>query len=168
MHEKRKEISLASVQDQRRARTPSDLDVGVAVSQVEHIEAILSTVPAEIISRRAIESQSYARALFYWERFMRQANHFETTSVMTDSRRSHFQRLQDIYTQIDEPDSIEGISSHLGFYNIEQQILEDRKAGRWDAVQTWYDLRLRDEPDNREFQIQFLNSLKASGRYGKV
>ena len=108
MHEKRKEISLASVQDQRRARTASELDVGVAVSQVEHIEAILSTIPADIISRRAVESQSYARALFYWERFMRQANYFETASVMTDSRRSHYQRLQDIYTQIDEPDSIEG------------------------------------------------------------
>jgi serine/threonine-protein kinase ATR len=74
--------------------------------------------------------------------------------------------LQFIYAQIDEPDSIEGISAHLQVLNSDQQIMEHRKAGRWTAAQSWYEITLADRPDDTETQINLLTCLKESGQYG--
>lgn len=77
-----------------------------------------------------------------------------------------YQRLQDIYSQIDEPDGIEGISSHLSALNIDQQVLEHRKAGRWATAQSWYELQLEKEPDNVDAQWNLVTCLKESGQQG--
>ncbi|GAB1209571.1 hypothetical protein APSETT445_008352 [Aspergillus pseudonomiae] len=77
-----------------------------------------------------------------------------------------FQRLQDIYSQIDEPDGIEGISNHLHALNIDQQVLEHRKAGRWATAQSWYELQLEKEPNNVDAQWNLLTCLKESGQQG--
>ena len=79
-----------------------------------------------------------------------------------------YERLQEVYTQIDEPDGIEGISAHLQVLNIDQQILEHRKAGRWTAAQSWYELLLAERPDDLEVQYDLLTSLKESGQHGEV
>lgn len=75
--------------------------------------------------------------------------------------------MQDIYSQIDEPDGIEGISSHLSALNIDQQILEHRKAGRLATAQSWYELQLEKEPHNLEAQWNLVTCLKESGQQGK-
>lgn len=77
------------------------------------------------------------------------------------------EHLQDIYTQIDEPDGIEGISAHLHVLNIDQQILEHRKAGRWTAAQSWYELQLSEKPDDTDVKANLLTCLKESGQYGR-
>ena len=166
MHEKKKEVAVANVQDTRRGRPSSDLDLNGAVAQIQRIQTTLSMIPAETISRRAVECRSFARALFYWEQYIRQQKQLSTTPPLAEANYLLYEKLQDIYTQIDEPDGIEGISSHLEILNIEQQVLEHRKAGRWTAVQSWYELCLNEQPDNGEVQRQLLNSLKASGQYG--
>lgn len=167
MHEKKKEVAVAGVQNTGRGRLASDLDLGDAVAQVQRIETILAMIPAETISRRAVECRSFARALFHWEQFIRQQKQLTTAPTLAEADYLLYEKLQDIYTQIDEPDGIEGISSHLKILNVEQQVLEHRKAGRWTAVQSWYELCLSEQPDNGEVQRQLLNSLKASGQYGK-
>ncbi|KMU90524.1 kinase rad3 [Coccidioides immitis H538.4] len=131
--------------------------------QVKRVEALLSSIPAEVISRRAVECKSYARALFHWEQYIRQ----QRSKTVTDSSEleSLYQKLQDIYTQIDEPDGIEGISSHLHVLNIDQQILEHRKAGRWVAAQTWYELQLNKTPEDIDVQMNLLTCLKESGQH---
>ncbi|RQM07136.1 hypothetical protein DH86_00003467, partial [Scytalidium sp. 3C] len=75
------------------------------------------------------------------------------------------ERLQEIYTQIDEPDGIEGISAHLPVLNIEQQILGHRKAGRWSAAQSWYEIKLAENPKDYEAQSSLLTCLKESGQH---
>jgi serine/threonine-protein kinase ATR len=71
-----------------------------------------------------------------------------------------YERLQDIYSQIDEPDGIEGISSHLSALSIDQQVLEHRKAGRWATAQSWYELELEKEPENIDAQWNLVTCLK--------
>jgi serine/threonine-protein kinase ATR len=71
-----------------------------------------------------------------------------------------YERLQEIYTQIDEPDGIEGISAHLHVLNIDQQIIEHRKAGRWTAAQSWYELLLNDRPEDVDVQVNLLTCLR--------
>uniref|UniRef100_A0A0D2XGS3 non-specific serine/threonine protein kinase n=1 Tax=Fusarium oxysporum (strain Fo5176) TaxID=660025 RepID=A0A0D2XGS3_FUSOF len=66
------------------------------------------------------------------------------------------QKLQDIYANVDEPDGLDGISAHLQVLDINQQILSHRKAGRWTAVQSWYEMQLAENPVNTDIQIDLL------------
>jgi serine/threonine-protein kinase ATR len=137
---------------------PSPPDPGI-----QRVSELLSAIPAEVISRRAVECESYSRALFHWEQHIRQLR--ETNSNKIDMN-PLLQRLQDIYTQIDEPDGIEGIAAHLHVLDIDQQILGHRKAGRWTAAQTWYEIQLAEDPQDVDVQINLLHCLKESGQHG--
>ena len=131
--------------------------------QIRRVEGVLAMIPAEVISRRAVECRSYARALFHWEQYIRQGRR----SPEPPDMESLFTRLQDIYTQIDEPDGIEGISAHLQVLNIDQQILQHRNAGRWTAAQSWYEIQLAEQPNDIDVQVNLLTCLKESGQHGE-
>jgi serine/threonine-protein kinase ATR len=134
--------------------------------QVQQVEQVLQMVPAEIISQRAVECKSFPRALFHWERCIRQERGQPGSANNLSVMDALYQRLQAIYTQIDEPDGIEGISVYLHVLNIDQQILEHRKAGRWIAAQSWFELQLAEKPDDVDAQINLLTCLKESGQHG--
>ena len=162
MQEKKKQMAQPSSTNNRANQVPSQIEREAGMAQISSVESVLSMIPAEIISRRAVECKSYARALFHWEQHIRQI----VTSKPEDGVEPLYQRLQDIYTQIDEPDGIEGISAHLQVLNIDQQVLEHREAGRWSAVQSWYELLLTERPHDLEIQYSLLASLKESGQHG--
>jgi serine/threonine-protein kinase ATR len=82
-------------------------------------------------------------------------------------RKRLLNQLQEIYTQIDEPDGLEGISARLQVLDVNQQILGHKKAGRWSAAQTWYEIKLAEEPNNVDTQVDLLTCLKQSGQHGK-
>lgn len=152
----------------KTGRGISEDDEMNAIKQISRVEGILQLIPAEIISRRAVECGSYARALFHWEEYFRQQRDMKAESNQPFSEKDELlQHLQMIYAHIDEPDCIEGISAHLKVLNPEQQIIEDRKAGRWTAAQSWYELALTERPNDVETQINLLTCLKESGQYGK-
>jgi serine/threonine-protein kinase ATR len=46
--------------------------------------------------------------------------------------------------------------------------MEDRKAGRWTAAQSWYEIALAEKPNDIETQVNLLTCLKESGQYGKL
>ena len=162
MQEKKKEMAQPSTTHNRTHPIPSELEYETGMARISSVEAILSMIPAEVISRRAVDCKSYARALFHWEQHIREFN----ASKPKDDLEPLYQRLQDIYTQIDEPDGIEGISAHLQVLNIDQQVLEHRKAGRWTAVQSWYELLLTERPHDLDIQFSLMTSLKESGQHG--
>lgn len=134
-------------------------------TQMKNVEQILSSIPPEVISKRAVECKSFSRALFHWEQYIRQRKS-STEKTKEAQLEPLYQRLQYIYTQIDEPDGIEGISSHLHVFNIDQQVLEHRTTGRWAAAQSWYELQLDEEPDNSDAQLKLFTCLKESGQQG--
>ncbi|KAJ5778568.1 hypothetical protein N7520_001814 [Penicillium odoratum] len=136
-------------------------------SQIKSAETLLAAIPPEIISKRAVECKSYSRALFHWEQYIRRCNS-QLDSTEGSGSDLLYQRLQDIYSQIDEPDGIEGISSHLSALNVDQQVLEHRKAGRWATAQSWYELQLEKEPDNFEAQWNLVTCLKESGQQDAI
>lgn len=84
-----------------------------------------------------------------------------------DDHSKMMKRLQDIYAHIDEPDGLEGLSARLQILDIDQQVLGHRKAGRWTAAQTWYEIRLAAEPDNSDVQHDLLTCLKQTGQHGE-
>ncbi|OAA55658.1 Protein kinase-like domain protein [Cordyceps fumosorosea ARSEF 2679] len=130
--------------------------------QVANIQAVLDSIPAELISERATDCNEYARALFHLEQHVQK---MEQQKCAPGDRDRMLQKLQDIYANIDEPDGLEGISAHLHALDINQQILGHKKAGRWTAAQTWYEIELAEKPDNVDVQVELLNCLKQAGQY---
>ena len=124
----------------------------------------MDSIPAELISQRAADSNEYARALFHLEQH---AQKMEQQKREPGDRTKLLERLQEIYANIDEPDGLEGISSHLPALDITQQILSHKKAGRWSAAKTWYEMELAEQPNNVDTQVELLNCLKQAGQHGK-
>lgn len=169
LQEKRKAVAEARVMAGKTGRGVSEDEEMNAIKQISRVEGILQIIPAEVISRRAVECGSYARALFHWEQYYREQEQMKVEASKPFSERDELlQHLQMIYSHIDEPDSIEGISAHLKVLNPEQQIVEDRKAGRWTAAQSWYEIALAENPDDTETQINLLTCLKESGQYDSI
>lgn len=162
--ERKKVISVPKASTSRSSSSSDAIDV--AAAQIHRVEAIISMIPAEIIARRAVDCKSYARALFYWEQHIREQRLNHSDGESNEDLEPLYERLQQIYTQIDEPDGIEGISSHLQVLDIDQQILEHRKAGRWTAAQSWYELLLNERPEDPDVQYNLLTCLKESGQHG--
>lgn len=125
---------------------------------------LLESLPAKIISNRAVDCQSYARALYHWEANIRKERDELPDLPVNPNDLEH---LQKIYTQIDEPDGIEGIAAHLHVLDIDQQVLGHRKAGRWTAAQSWYEIKLAENPKDTETQVNLVQCMKESGHYGE-
>ncbi|KAK3987423.1 hypothetical protein QBC44DRAFT_351810 [Cladorrhinum sp. PSN332] len=127
------------------------------------VYGVVHSVDPELISRRALDCGEYARALFWLEPHIEQRD----ASATPDEEDNHRLRtsLQKIYTEIDEPDSLEGISAHFAAVTLDQEALNHRKAGRWTAAQSWYEIRHAESPDDPEIQVDLLSCLKESGQY---
>ena len=167
MQEKKKEMANIRSPGVRVSHVPSEAELEQDAIHISSVEAMLNLIPADIISRRAIECKSYARALFHWEQYIRQQRQIRLETDKVVDLEPYYERLQDIYTEIDEPDGIEGISAHLQVLNIDQQILQYRKAGRWTAAQSWYELLLTERPDDLDVQHNLLTCLKECGQHGE-
>jgi DNA-binding transcriptional MerR regulator len=167
LQEKRKAASEARILAGKTGRGISESEEMEAMQQISAVEGLLQKIPAKIISQRAVECGSYARALFHWEQYYREEQAKAEAKQGYYAKDDLLQHLQFIYAQIDEPDSIEGIAAHLQVLNPEQQIMEHRKAGRWTAAQSWYELALAERPNDPETQVDLLTCLKESGQYGK-
>ncbi|KIX02531.1 uncharacterized protein Z518_08472 [Rhinocladiella mackenziei CBS 650.93] len=152
--QKRKQYALALAKSDRGYTDPL---LESSAAQIRNIEKVLEQIPPDILARRALECKSYSRALFHWEQHIRK--------LKADDIEAELRRLQDIYAQIDEPDSVEGISSRIHVLDIEQQVLEHKKAGRWTAAQSWYEMQLVSHPDDVDVQKNLMDCLKESGQY---
>ena len=166
MQEKKKDLSGSRPVGSRGGRAAAEQAEAHSL-QISNVEALLSQIPADVISRRATECKSFSRALFHWEQYIRQERQKHIELSREFDPEPLYDRLQDIYTQIDEPDGVEGISAHLHVLNLDQQILEHRRAGRWTAAQSWYEMSLNERPKEPEIQYNLLTCLKESGQYGK-
>ncbi|KAL2269062.1 hypothetical protein VTJ83DRAFT_3908 [Remersonia thermophila] len=128
---------------------------------IRWVEGLISSLDPELISQRAVDCNEYARALFFLE------PHIQSREKKADKEEKDrlLQSLQSIYTQVDDPDGLEGVSAHLQHVTLDQQALNHRKAGRWTAAQTWYEIRLAECPDDADIQIDLLTCLKESGQH---
>ncbi|KAF2733102.1 hypothetical protein EJ04DRAFT_295336 [Polyplosphaeria fusca] len=168
LQEKKKSVHETRIMAGKTGRGISEMDEIKNIEQISCVERLIEMIPAEVISRRAVECGSYARALYSWEEYFRQERAKAETKGTVFVQDEFLQHLQFIYAQIEEPDSMEGISTHLKILNPEQEVMEHRKAGRWTAAQSWYELSLADKPNDTETQLDLLTCLKESGQYDSI
>lgn len=143
----------------------SDQNYAASEVEIERVGGMLTAIPAKTIAQRAVDVGSYARAVFYWEQHIRTTRE-DPTKTEKDVNPLLYD-LQKMYAQIDDPDAIEGLSAQLHVLDINQQILGHRKAGRWNAAQTWYEIKLAEDPTDVDTQVNLLQCLKESGQHGK-
>ncbi|KAF2398341.1 hypothetical protein EJ06DRAFT_538889 [Trichodelitschia bisporula] len=167
IQEKRRITESESI-NSRMASTSAETDALQEMAHISKVEMVLSGIPPVVLSRRAVQCRSYARALFHWEVHLRELKEKAALQGQQADTTDDLQRLQYIYEQIEEPDGIEGISAHLHILDPAQQVLEHKRAGRWTAAQSWYELSLAEKPDDQALQFELLNCLKASGRYDSL
>jgi serine/threonine-protein kinase ATR len=168
LQEKKKALTLVVTGNSRSHITPADFDELRETAHISSVERILTGIPAAAISRRAVQCRSYARALFHWEQHIRQIGDTAKRGKQElTSMEEEFKHLQHIYAQIDEPDAVEGISTRLQILDPEQQVLEYKRAGRWTAAQSWYEIALANKVSDPPLEVDLFNCLKSSGRYGR-
>ncbi len=134
--------------------------------QIVRVVKFIDAAPAALIARRAVDCGQYPRALFHLEPYLQSIKALVPTETRSPDADQLLSELQYIYSQIDEPDSLEGLFAHLPSIHLDQQIMGHRKAGRWTAAQTWYEIRLAKDPGNVDVQLDLLTCLKESGQHG--
>ena len=146
----------------RAGHSPDDEEEMAGHSQISTVESVVLCVPADIIAQRAIECGSYARALFHWENHIRERS--ERGQLDVQAHDEMYRRLQSIYSEIDEPDGMDGIAAYISALTPEQQAAQDLRAGRWSAAQSWYEIELAHNPDDRDMRVGLLTCLQRSGQ----
>ncbi|KAK3703151.1 serine/threonine-protein kinase M1 [Vermiconidia calcicola] len=171
LQEKKKTLGETRSAAYRTGHSPGDFDEIKDMAQIDTVEQFLASIPAEVIATQAVLCGSYARALFNWEQYIRGQGSLIPSSRTPQKSPNHemlYDKLQDIYAQIDEPDGLEGISAHLAFLTEEQQAMQHAKAGRWTAAQVWYEAQLAESPQDVETEDNLLKCLRETGRYAPL
>lgn len=168
LREKRKNLSETRTAAYKTGISPNEFDEDKAMGQIDTIEAFLASIPAKIVAQQAVECRSFSRALFYWDQHIRQKRSIIPSKTLTTEDEDLYATLQDIYTQIDEPDGLEGIAAHLPFVTELQTAINHSKAGRWTAAQAWFELQLADQPDNALLQHNVLECFRETGQYAPL
>ena len=162
--EKKRMVSQMRVTAMRAGRDPDELELATINGHVDSVERVITSIPANITAQRAIECGSYARALFHWEQYIRSRKQEDQSKEDQDGM---YQRLQSIYSQIDEPDGLDGIAAQFSILTPEQQAVQHRRAGRWSAAQSWYDIESVQKPFDSNVQLGLLSCFQESGQYSR-
>lgn len=161
-----KSNTLKARQHDRNYSVEDDTEVSLAS---ESVRTILKAIPPKLMGERSLEFKSYPRSLLYWEQHIRHEREsmVQLYQNATDEKNQEqlYEKLQQIYTHIDEPDGMSGISTMLPALDLDQQVLEYRKAGKWTAVQNWYELLVDTCPGKVNVQVDLIGALSESGHH---
>lgn len=128
------------------------------------VDSVLSNIDQELMAKAAFQSNAYARSLMGFERHIGSLR--ERNAKPAEVQRC-YERLHEIYANLDEPDSMEGVSTLILSPTLEHQIRQHESTGRWTSAQSCWELRLQQNPDNLDHHIGLLRCLRNLGHYGE-
>jgi serine/threonine-protein kinase ATR len=131
-------------------------------SASERVLCFLGNISFLALADCAFNCGDYSRSLLYYEKHIREISDSGDEVQLQDL----YSRLQLIYSNLDEPDSILGISTKIIHPSIEQQLLEHQSLGNWDMALNCYELI--DCKKNKELIIGRINCLKNLGQLRKL
>ncbi|KAK9480237.1 hypothetical protein V1514DRAFT_359878 [Lipomyces japonicus] len=127
--------------------------------EIKKTMTIVESVPVEVMGNKAFECNSFARSLYYYELFARECRGDKI------KMNEIFIKLQMIYSKLKSPDSVQGISLQLMSAGLDQQILENEAAGKWDIAESCYEVLVRNSPNDMDSETGLMNCLRSSHRY---
>ncbi|KAF9450926.1 hypothetical protein P691DRAFT_724995 [Macrolepiota fuliginosa MF-IS2] len=130
--------------------------------QLMRIDSILSSIDHHLMAQAAFRCKAFARSLMNFER---QIVSLKERSPKSKDLPEYYERLHEIYAQLDEPDGMEGVSTLILSPSLEHQIRQHESTGRWTSAQSCWEVRLQQSPDNVEFHLGLLRCLRNLGHY---
>lgn len=130
------------------------------------VDSLLSSIDHELIAKAAFECKAFARSLMGFER---QIQFRQASGVPNDDPelQAYYERLHEIYSHLDEPDGMEGVTCCVLDSSLKHQIRQHESTGRWTSAQSCWEVRLQESPDNLEFHQGLMRCLRNLGHYGK-
>ncbi|KAJ7771049.1 hypothetical protein DFH07DRAFT_734832 [Mycena maculata] len=154
----RQELSTKK-QDNKRSRSTG---TNPLEEQLLRVDSILSSINENLMAKAALKCKAYARSLMNFER---QIVTLREQSPHNKDLPAYYERLHEIYSHIDQPDGMEGVSTLILSPSLEHQIRQHESTGRWTSAQSCWEVRLQQSPDNLEFHLGLLRCLRNLGHY---
>ncbi|KAJ3367313.1 serine/threonine-protein kinase M1, partial [Kappamyces sp. JEL0680] len=129
--------------------------------EAHNLDSFLKRIPQSMIAKSAIQTKSYARALMHYELYFR----YERLSKSNHELQPLYCDLQDIYAQLEDVDSLQGLASKLEYQSLDQQIAVHEVNGEWMSAHSCYEVLLQSSPTNSKYQHGLLNALQNMGHY---
>ena len=133
--------------------------------QLLRLDSILSSIDQSLMAKAAFQCKAFARSLMNFEQ---QVVTIQGRTTDSKDLPSYYEKLHEIYAQLDEPDGMEGISTLILSPSLEHQIRQHESTGRWTSAQSCWEVRLQESPDNVNFHLGLLRCLRNLGHYGEV
>lgn len=128
------------------------------------VEAVLTSVETELLANAALQSKAYARSLRNFEQRIVQLKREKREN---SELQTYYERLHEIYADLDEPDGMEGVSTFVIAPSLEHQIREHESTGRWTSAQSCWEVRLQQSPEDLALHEGLLRCLRNLGHYGE-
>jgi serine/threonine-protein kinase ATR len=148
----------------RRSRSVAAGGLEAARLAMARVESIISAIPQDLMANAAFRCKAFARALLNFEK--RVVSLKNTNKRSDDDLQDIYERLHEIYADLDEPDGMEGISAKIISPTLAHQIREHETTGRWTSAQSCWELRLQLNSNDAESHIGLLKCLLNLGHYG--
>ncbi|KAH8118429.1 hypothetical protein DFH11DRAFT_1686601 [Phellopilus nigrolimitatus] len=158
----RQEISMKRSESKRSRH---NYILNEAELQVTRVDSILASIDQVLVAKAAFECKSYARSLMNFEK---QIVSLRSRGTSRDDLQVYYDRLHEIYSHLDEPDGMEGISAFISLPSIEHQIRQHESTGRWTSAQSCWELRLQQSPDKLDYHLGLLRCLRNLGHYDSL
>ncbi|KAG6335950.1 hypothetical protein ID866_3139 [Astraeus odoratus] len=158
----RQDVSSKKAESNKRARAQNAL--AQSEEQLVRVDSLLSSINHDLMAKAALQCKSYARSLMNFERqivALREREPLVSNKTLTP----YYERLHEIYSYLDEPDGMEGISTLILSPSLEHQIRQHESTGRWTAAQSCWEVRLQQSPNNLDFHLGLLHCLRNLGHY---
>lgn len=157
-------LSQSSVYKQQKSKDQSSnslTDQDQLLVQCKYVSELLSAIPKVTLARASFRCQAYARSLMYFESYVRDKSGAfnpaaERSGIFEDEDVSH---LMEIYSCLDEPDGLSGLSCLSKSLRLQDQLLINKKAGNWADVLTSCEQALQMEPTSVQRHSDVLNCL---------
>ncbi|KAG2115849.1 uncharacterized protein F5147DRAFT_751291 [Suillus discolor] len=146
----------------RRSRGNSEF--AIRQQQLIRVDSVLSSIDHELMAKAALQCRAHARSLMNFEKRIVSMRERQPPPPATDFT-PYYERLHEIYAQLDQPDGMEGISTLILSPSLEHQIRQHESTGRWTAAQSCWEVRLQQQPDNLDFHLGLLRCLRNLGHY---
>jgi serine/threonine-protein kinase ATR len=131
--------------------------------QLMQVDSLITSIDRDLMSTAAFNCRSYARALMTLEQLIASRKEVQATEA---GLQLYYERLHLIYSHLDEPDGMEGVSTKVLAPSLEHQIREHESTGRWTSAQSCWELKLQQSPHDVDLHIGLLRCLRNLGHYG--
>jgi serine/threonine-protein kinase ATR len=147
------------------AKAEAQLETTRIARRLENVSKLLAAIPKQSLAGASYRCQAYARALLYFESHVREKSGAlnpaaEKSGTFTDNDVTF---LLDIYSGLEEPDGLSGISRLRKCSTLQDQILINEKAGNWGEALTCCEQALQMEPNSVTRHLGVLDCLLNMG-----